>query len=206
MASFTTFSDDFTAGTLNARWSTNGDGTFPTAGQAVITTSSKGFSFSGLSSATSYDLSNTSIWMQSIAVPTTGSPFTTFGAASAALSGGINELSWNYDYTAGAWQAWSPGSGHGYAPSGPSVWLRIRNSGGSGGTIFWDYSTNGAIWTNVYSETMSALQSENFGTAIPITAMYFNAYTQASTNGNFIIDNADIAGVAPSGGLIMFLR
>lgn len=198
MASFSTLTDDFSAGSLNGSiWTTSGDGVSIVSGTAHINTTSN-FFFSTLSTQTTYDLSNTSLFVQVAAVPTPDSfpPQASFGAGGFQLSS-FSEFMWSYDYTAGAWQASDPNSSVGHAPAGAAKWLRIRNTGGTGGTVYWEYSTDGLNWVTTFSESIP----------VPVTALYANFYNdEGNSNGTFIIDNVNVAPPPPqsSGGLLLF--
>ena len=212
MASFSTLTDSFSAGSLNGTvWGTQGDGVTISSGHASINTTSSSY-FSGMYTNSTYDLTNASVLFQVISVPTPDSypPVANMGIGFY-QGGGYENLMWGYDMTNLKWVPSWDGGTMTAAPTGAAKWLRIRNAGGSGGSVYWDYSTDGLNWTNAGSQTVAAITTAAGtglgGVTFDLTSLYLSFYnSEGNSNGSFVIDNVNVAPPVPkSGGLLLFM-
>ncbi len=147
MALLQTLTDDFA--TQNATLWIYGTNTSATGGRCVIVSTS---SYPTVASQTTYDLTGSYMLVQIPQVYNVGTPSIGLFLELRMASSSANLVRWDWSnsnqMTAVRTVAGSTtvvGTAVGYTAG---MWVRIRESGG---TIFWDTSTNGTAWTNTGS-------------------------------------------------------
>lgn len=170
-AAISTLTDDFNTGSIPdvAKWTTTIGSPAVSAGDLVLPVSS------AMDSATTYDLTADAMYVQAKAVATD-----VFFADASLVIG------WYFSSSSVAVVFDNTGVTATTRTHTSGDWYRLRESGG---TIFWDYSTNGTSWTNLASKTASSM-------SFPTTSMkpHFENFS-AGTSAHF--DNFNTA-PAPS--------
>lgn len=190
MALTGTLVDNFDGGSVDTttRWSIVVVGTSAvslSSGRLKLDTSGSG-SFAVLEGKTgSYNLTGSYVFLQLVSAGTraAGSTFQ-LALTDLNVSGNANGVVWDLtNTTLTAYWVDNTGSSHNLATatynSTTHQWLRIRESGG---TIFWDYSSDGITWNNLTSVATSST---------PITTLSIDNYNINNTAGSvtMLIDN-----------------
>lgn len=189
MALLQTLQDTFTGTTLDTttRWDTSQSfAPFSITQNNTLTLSATGAGDALLVSRSTYDLTGSYLTVQVVSAPGAGT-----GGNNIADINVYDPASGNFDYnwtiTNTTLQAnWlvSPSSAIIFSTtynSSTHAFLRIRESGG---TIFWDYSSDSLAWTNAGSHIK--------GATITSAGVYVEAFPTGSSTSTFIVDNINI--------------
>lgn len=189
MAAVSTLYDNFDDNSLAGGWYTysGGSATVNETNQRIqfaMPSSSTSSTYAGIASNSTYDLTGSYAFLETVTLPSSS---TNAGAILTLKVNGSNELRWIKEASTLYAQRTVGGTRTTVTSfafnSSTHKWWRIRESGG---TIYWDTSTNGGSWTNRGSWTNT----------LTITSIEVNVHVacyQNETNpGNFYADNFNI--------------